>query len=85
VAVRLVGRVLCRFLEGRILASVIVETEAYYGRTDPASRAYKSSGDIARTLYGDVGRALVYGVHAKWLFNIVAYKPHECGGVLMSS
>jgi DNA-3-methyladenine glycosylase len=59
--------------------------EAYYGRTGPASRAYRGSGDITMTLYGDVGRALIYGVHAKWLFNIVAHKPHRCGGVLIGA
>ncbi|MEM3467166.1 MAG: DNA-3-methyladenine glycosylase, partial [Candidatus Jordarchaeales archaeon] len=57
--------------------------EAYYGKSDPASRAYRSNGEIAMMLYGDVGRALIYGVHGKWLFNIVAHEPHGCGGVLI--
>ncbi|MBO3799947.1 MAG: DNA-3-methyladenine glycosylase [Candidatus Brockarchaeota archaeon] len=83
VAMNLLGKVLCRVLRGIILAGVIVETEAYYGETDPASRAYRSRGDIAMMLYGDVGRALVYGVHGKWLFNVVAHEPHGSGGVLI--
>ncbi|MEM2350891.1 MAG: DNA-3-methyladenine glycosylase [Thermoproteota archaeon] len=85
VARRLLGQVLCRALGSRTLAGVIVETEAYYGRTDPASRAYKSRGDIAMMLYGDVGRALIYGVHSKWLFNVVAHEPHAGGCVLIRS
>jgi DNA-3-methyladenine glycosylase len=83
VARDLLGKVLCRFLEKMVLAGIIVETEAYYGRSDPASRAYRSSGDIAMMLCGDVGRALIYGVHGKWLFNIVAHEPQGCGGVLI--
>ncbi len=83
VARRLLGNVLYRVSEKKVMAGVIVETEAYYGRSDPASRAYKSSGEIAAMLYGDVGRALIYGVHGKWLFNIVAHEPHGCGGVLI--
>jgi len=83
VAMSLLGKVLHRVFRGRILAGVIVETEAYYGRTDPASRAYRSSGDIAMMLYREVGRALIYGVHGKWLFNIVAHEPYEGRGVLI--
>ncbi|MEM2946544.1 MAG: DNA-3-methyladenine glycosylase [Thermoproteota archaeon] len=83
VARRLLGNVLCRVFEKKALTGVIVETEAYYGRSDPASRAYRSDGEIAMMLYGDVGRALIYGVHGKWLFNIVAHEPHGCGGVLI--
>jgi len=83
VAIDLLGKVLCRVYKKKILAGVIVETEAYYGKTDPASRAYRSSGDIAMMLCGEVGRALIYGVHGKWLFNIVAHEPDGSGGVLI--
>ncbi|MEM2247627.1 MAG: DNA-3-methyladenine glycosylase [Thermoproteota archaeon] len=83
VAIDLLGKVLCRVYKRKILAGVIVETEAYYGKTDPASRAYRSSGDIAMMLCGEVGRALIYGVHGKWLFNIVAHEPDGSGGVLI--
>ncbi|MBO3839876.1 MAG: DNA-3-methyladenine glycosylase [Thermoproteota archaeon] len=83
VAKSLLGKVLCRVLREVTLAGVIVETEAYYGKIDPASRAYRSKGDIAMMLYGDVGRALIYGIHGKWLFNVVAHEPCESGGVLI--
>ncbi|MEM3713270.1 MAG: DNA-3-methyladenine glycosylase [Thermoproteota archaeon] len=83
VAMALLGKVLCRVYEGEVLAGVILETEAYYGKADPASRAYRSSGDIAMMLYGDVGRALIYGIHGKWLFNVVAHEPNGSGGVLI--
>lgn len=45
------------------MAGVIVESEAYYGASDPASRAYRTGGNVAIMLCGDVGRALIYGVH----------------------
>jgi len=83
VAEKLLGKVLCRVYGGKVLAGIIVETEAYYGKIDPASRAYRSNGDLTRTLYGDVGKAIVYGVHGKWLFNVVAHLPNEGGGVLI--
>jgi DNA-3-methyladenine glycosylase len=84
VAQRLLGKVLCRTLDDNILAGIIVETEAYYGDSDPASRAYGGrKGDIANTLRGEAGRALIYGVHGKWLFNIVAHEISGCGGVLI--
>ncbi|MGQ9478658.1 MAG: DNA-3-methyladenine glycosylase [Thermoproteota archaeon] len=61
-----------------------METEAYYGESDPASRAYGDRReDIAEALRGDVGRALVHCVHGKWLFNIVSHEPGGCGGVLI--
>lgn len=57
----LLGNVLYRVLERKVLAGIIVETEAYYEGSDPAS-SLQNSGDIAMVLYGDVGRALIYGV-----------------------
>ena len=82
VARDLLGAVIVRVYEGIRLACIIVETEAYYGIEDPASRA-RRGGDLARTLYGDVGVALVYGVHRQWLFNIVAHGDGSGGAVLI--
>jgi len=82
VARDLLGAVIVRVYEGIRLACMIVETEAYYGVEDPASRA-RRGGDLARTLYGDVGVALVYGVHRQWLFNIVAHGRGSGGAVLI--
>ncbi|MCS7364607.1 MAG: DNA-3-methyladenine glycosylase [archaeon GB-1867-035] len=82
VAVKLLGKIIVRKLGEKILSGYIVETEAYYGREDPASRA-RRGGQLAKMMYGDVGVALIYGVHAKWLFNIVAHKPGNAGAVLI--
>lgn len=83
VAKDLLGKMLVRVFNRELLAGIIVEAEAYYGRGDPASRASRSEGDLTKTLFGEVGLALVYGVHGKWLFNIVAHPPQDGGGVLI--
>ncbi len=82
VARDLLGKLLVRVLGNARLSGIIVETEAYFGVEDPASRARKG-GDLARTLYGDVGLALVYGIHRQWLLNVVAHEEGEGGAVLI--
>lgn len=84
VATELLGSFLVRVLDGEIVKCIVTEDEAYYGREDPASRARKG-GDLARRLYGDVGHALVYGVHRQWLFNVVAHEEGWGGAVLIRS
>lgn len=84
VAVELLGKRLVRMCKGTRLSGIIVETEAYYGWWDPASRAYGGlKGDLAKTLYGEVGRALIYGVHNQWLLNVVAHPNGDGGAVLI--
>ncbi|MHC1628181.1 MAG: DNA-3-methyladenine glycosylase [Candidatus Nezhaarchaeales archaeon] len=83
VAIELLGARLVRIYQDYRLSGVIVETEAYYGSWDPASRAHKSmKGDLARTLYGEVGHALIYGFHRQWLLNVVAH-PNDDGGAVL--
>ena len=84
IARKLLGKVLVRVLEGRRLACMITETEAYYGEGDPASRA-RRGGDLRRIMLGDVGIALVYGIHRQWLLNVVAHRAGEPGAVLIRS
>ncbi len=81
-AVNLLGKLVWRRIGRRILAGYIVECEAYYGPEDPASRA-KRGGPLAKMMRGDVGVALIYGIHRQWLFNIVAHEPGEYGAVLI--
>jgi len=82
VAKELLGKLLVRTLGSRRLSGVIVETEAYFGVEDPASRA-RRGGDLAKTLYGEVGVALVYGIHRQWLLNVVAHEQGKGGAVLI--
>ncbi len=81
VAEELLGKVIVRKLKNTVLSGVIVEVEAYFGVEDPASRA-RRGGDLRRTLYGDVGLALVYGIHRQWMLNVVAHEEGEGGAVL---
>lgn len=81
---RLLGKLLVRVVEGRRLSCMIVETEAYYGPEDPASRA-RRGGDLRRVMSGAVGVALIYGIHRQWLLNIVAHEAGEYGAVLIRS
>ncbi|RLF06681.1 MAG: DNA-3-methyladenine glycosylase [Thermoprotei archaeon] len=82
VARRLLGKLLVRMWRGKRLSGVIVEVEAYYGAEDPASRARKG-GDLARVMAGECGRALIYGVHGRWLLNVVAHEPGGIGAILI--
>ncbi len=70
VASELLGALIIRRLEGRVLGGMITEVEAYFGPEDPASRASKK-GSIGRAMYRDPGRTLIYMVHNNWLLNIV--------------
>ncbi len=81
VARELLGKLVVRFLSRRV-SCMIVETEAYYGPEDPASRA-RRGGDLAKVMAGDVGVALIFGVHGNWLLNVVAHEPDNVGAILI--
>ena len=83
VAKELLGKRLIRKLDENFLEGIIVETEAYYGLDDPASRAYQGIKDFNRPMWNEPGRAFIYNVHKYWMFNIVAHKPNEIGAVLI--
>ena len=82
VARELLGKLLVRLYRGTRLSGIIVETEAYFGPEDPASRARHRGGSLARAMEWEPGRALVYGVHRQWLLNVVAHPPGVPGAVL---
>lgn len=69
----LLGKVLYTFIDKKITAGKIVETEAYCGKTDKASHAYpnKKTGRNA-IMFEEGGVAyvyLIYGIH--YMFNVV--------------
>lgn len=73
IAKDLLGKKLCTNIDGSFTSGVIVETEAYNGRTDNACHSH-IHGRTKRTeiMFGDAGYAYVYlcyGIHH--LFNIV--------------
>jgi len=83
VAKDLLGKILIRKLEDNILSGLIVETEAYYGPGDPASRASDGMKNFNRLMWHEPGVSFIYNVHKYWMFNVVAHKPREVGAVLL--
>ncbi|MCD6445817.1 DNA-3-methyladenine glycosylase [Candidatus Bathyarchaeota archaeon] len=83
VARELLGKHLVRILNSRVLSGRIVETEAYYGRNDPASKAYRGRKTFNELMFMDVGKAFIYMVHGNWLLNIVAHLKNSVGAVLI--
>ena len=82
VAKNLLGKTLVRVMDGKELRAKIVETEAYYDKNDPASRA-RQNGDLKDTMEMDAGTILVYGVHNSWLINFVTGKKGDAAAVLL--
>ena len=83
VAMKLLGKRIIRRYEKNRISGIIVETEAYYGAKDPASRARREGGKLAEIMRGDVGVTMIYGIHRQWLLNIVAHRPKKVGAVLI--
>ena len=83
VAKELLGKILVRRLENKTLSGIIVETEAYFGPGDPASRASHGIKNYNRLMWQEPGVAFIYNVHKHWMFNIVAHKPGGVGAVLI--
>ena len=83
VARDLLGKVVVRRIGSQVLSGRIVETEAYYGEKDPASRAYGGRKNYNEVMFGEPGRAFIYMVHSWWLLNIVAHPEGGVGAVLI--
>jgi len=65
-------------------SGVIVEVEAYEGKHDPASHAWKGKTLRNESMFGPGARAYVYlsyGVH--WCMNVVCGPPGEPGAILI--
>jgi DNA-3-methyladenine glycosylase len=83
VAKELLGKRLIRRLDMNVLEGLIVETEAYYGSDDPASRAYQGLKKFNKLMWDEPGKVFIYNVHKYWMLNIVAHKPNQVGAVLI--
>ena len=69
--------------KGELLKSRIVETEAYFGSKDPASRASKGKNKISEMMFEDAGKILIYNVHKYLMFNIVTGFKEDAQAVLI--
>jgi len=83
VARELLGKILVRRLANHVLSGKIVETEAYYGENDPASKAYMGRKIFNEPMFREAGKTFIYMVHGNWLLNIVAHPKGEVGAVLI--
>ena len=83
VAREMLGKRLIRRFEEVSMEGIIVETEAYYGLQDPASRAFSGRKNYNKNMWEEPGRAFIYNVHKYWMFNVVAHEPGEIGAVLV--
>ena len=83
----LLGKILVRKINGNIISGVIVETEAYRYKDDPASHTYGGMTERNKAMFGQVGRAYVYftyGMH--YCVNAVARsQDYDAGAVLIRS
>ncbi len=83
VARDLLGKILVHKEREGLTSGIIVETEAYYGEGDPASRAARGRTPLNEIMWGRGGLAFVYMVHGNWLFNVVAEREGVPGAVLL--
>lgn len=83
VARDLLGKILLRKDDDEFLKGMIVETEAYFGEGDPASRAKENKTKINEIMWEKGGITLVYMVHGHWLFNITTEGKDIPGAVLI--
>jgi DNA-3-methyladenine glycosylase len=60
VAPELLGKIFVRRSEGRVLTGMISEVEAYLGKLDPASHAYRGRTNRNAIMFGKGGHLYVY-------------------------
>jgi len=82
VARDLLGKLIVRILNGEKLEGIIVETEAYHGQMDPASRAFPGRKKYNIAMWDEPGRFFIYNVYKYWMLNVVAHDLGGVGGVL---
>ena len=84
VARDLLGKKLVRKIGGQVLSGIIIETEAYKGKNDPASHAARKKTERNKIMFGEAGHVYVYftyGMH--YCFNVVAKKENDQSGAVL--
>ena len=71
-APKLLGKLLCRNLDGKQIKLIINETECYYGENDSACHAYKGKTERTKVMYENGGLAYIYLCYGRHnMLNIV--------------
>ena len=84
VAREVLGFVLVRKLGTKELSGRIVEVEAYRGRDDPGSHAYRGMTKRTEVMFGEAGHAYVYFTYGNhWCLDITTEVKGEPGAVLI--
>lgn len=66
VAQQLIGKLLCRRVDGQLLSALICETEAYTGFSDKACHSYRGSSPRTRVMFEVGGKAYVYLIYGMY-------------------
>ena len=83
VAKDLLGKILCRKINNKILRAKIIETEAYFGEDDPASWARYGKRKSNILMWDFPGKILIKNVHKYKMLNFITGKKGEASAVLI--
>lgn len=84
VAKELLGKRIIRKLGNIRIEGKIVETEAYGGKEDPASHAYRGVTERNKVMFEEPGHVYVYFTYGNhWCLNFVAHEQNKPGAVLI--
>ena len=84
IAKQLLGKFLCRKINGKLYIGKIVETEAYLGAKDLACHASRGMTERNKAMFGPAGRAYVYFIYGMYhCLNVVTEKENDPCAVLI--
>lgn len=84
VAKELLGKNLVRKKGNEIISGIIIETEAYRYKDDPASHAFRGMTERNKAMFGQVGRAYVYFTYGMYYcVNAVARSEDMLAGAVL--